>query len=267
MENNNDPWWENDSSNQKNVFTGDVGSISTSPTLSYSPPNPTDPNKFIMSQFLTGLLLIPIFAGAMMSLTVLLADQAGSDLYYHDYHYNEFDSGSTIISGNEYNTWSVTFDIPEINLEVIDKNDYWFSTEFSVWSNEDWGYCYFDNDGFESPVESSDGNSWYPMDCEGQLDDSNSFFMVNSRTFTYATDSNLQPDSASVDGDTDPDISFFILSLLPFLIPIIYFLLLIWSFVKKKKSLGFGLIGGIVLAPISFCFSMIFFAFLFWEIS
>ena len=131
-----------------------------------------------MSQFLTGLLLIPIFAGAMMSLTVLLAEQANSDLYYHDYRY-DFESGSTIISGDEYNTWSVTFDIPEINLDVIEKNDYWFSTEFSVWSNDDWGYCYFNTDGFDSPVESSDGNSWYPMNCVHQLDDSNSFLLLN----------------------------------------------------------------------------------------
>jgi len=76
-----DNWWDNknpdnkkSSSESMNVFTGNVGTISSqSPDISITP---NDPNKFIMSQFLIGLLLIPIFAGFITSVVTMSAERA-----------------------------------------------------------------------------------------------------------------------------------------------------------------------------------------------
>jgi|TARA_B110001454_G_scaffold53630_1_gene52503 hypothetical protein len=272
MVDNDEPWWEKEgdddsssspkSSNRVNLFTGNVGGISgSSSPLSITP---VDPNKFIWSQFFIGLFLIPIFAGVIMGLTTSVAD-AGNDTYYSDYHHSFSDSGSILISGDEYNTWDVIFKVPEVDLYDIDKNDYWFSTEFSV-DNGEWGNCFFDMDMIHDiQVKEEDGSFWYPMHCDGGLRDNTAFFHINGQTFTYATDYESSPSYASVYGDTDISLDMILLSFIPLLLPIFYILIIIWSFIKKKKSLGMGLIGGIIVAPVSFCFSIIFFSVFFYE--
>ena len=266
MVDNDEPWWEKDggndtspppkSSNRVNLFTGNVGSISgSSSPLSITP---VDPNKFIWSQFFIGLFLIPIFAGVIMSVTTLVAEDANNDTWYSDSHHSFSDSGSILISGDEYNTWDVIFDIPEVDLYDIDKNDYWFSTQFTVVPS-DWGACFFDMDMINNiQVEDEEGSFWYPMYCDGDLQDTTAFFQINGQTFTYATDYESSPSSAYVDGDTDFSLDSILLSFISFLLPIFYILIIIWSFIKKKQSLGYGLLGGILVAPISFCFSMAF---------
>ena len=85
-------WWDNknpdgkiSSSESMNVFTGNVAAISSqSPDISIVQ---NDPNKFIMSQFLIGLLLIPIFSGFIMSVVTISAGRSVNDTYYDDYHY------------------------------------------------------------------------------------------------------------------------------------------------------------------------------------
>ena len=99
----------------------------------------------------------------------------------------------------------------------------------------------------------------------GVLEDYNFYFLKNGQSLTYATDYQSQIDSVYVEGDEDQDVSSILLDFLPFIIPIAYFGMLIWSFVSKKKSLGFGLLGGVFVAPFSFCFSMIFLLF-FWDL-
>jgi hypothetical protein len=104
------------------------------------------------------------------------------------------------------------------------------------------------------------------MECYGVLEDYNFYFLKDGQSITYATDYQSQIDGVYVEGDEDSDVSRILLDLLPFIIPVAYFGILVWSFVSKKKSLGFGLLGGIFVAPFSFCFSMIFLSFFFWDL-
>ena len=268
-------WWDNknpdgkiSSSESMNVFTGNVAAISSqSPDISIVQ---NDPNKFIMSQFLIGLLLIPIFSGFIMSVVTISAGRSVNDTYYDDYHYFSEDdnSGTTIISGDEYYTWDVIFDVPEIDISDIEERDYWLSIEFrTIEEDFQWGYCYFDMDmlGNNELKKSDDGSYWYPMYCSGSMEEYEVLFQVNERTFTYAIDQNIQADSASIYGDTDISGVGIFLQILPILIILFYIGVIVWSFISKRKSLGFGLIGGIIIAPISFCFSMIFISFFYWN--
>lgn len=249
-------------STQGNVFTGNVSSISGS--SSSLPITTVDPNSFIWSQFFIGLFLIPIFAGFIMSLTTFVADDM-NDSYYSDSTYSFSDTGVIIISDDEYNTWGVIFDIPEVDLNQIEERDYWFSTSFNSCS-DGWCHCFFDMDmRFDIQVESDDGSLWHPMKCEGDLQEYTSFFRINDQTFTYATDYESILSYASVNGDNDISLDSILLTGISFLIPLIYILIIIGSFIKDKKSLGYGLLGGIIVAPISFCFSIIALSFIFWE--
>ena len=254
------------SSNSGNVFTGNVGSISGS-SSSFSI-TPEDPNRFIWSQFLIGLLLIPIFAGFIMALTTILSEDAQNDTYYDDSHYfsDNYDPGTVLISGEEYNTWEVVFDIPNIDIYEIDNNDYWFDTSINSYdSSDNWGYCYFNMDQQFTLIESDDGELWYSMECQGSLANTNTYLHISSQNFIYATDSEEQISEAYVYGDSDILLDSILLSFLPILIPIFYLFIIILSFVKKNNSLGFGLLGGIIVAPVSFCFSLILLAFLFFD--
>ena len=254
------------SSNSGNVFTGNVGSISGS-SSSFSI-TPEDPNRFIWSQFFIGLLLIPIFAGFIMALSTILSEDAQNDTYYDDSHYfsDNYDSGTVLISGEEYNTWEVFFDIPDIDIYEIDDNDYWFDTSINSYDSDGvWGYCYFDMDLMFTLIESDEGDLWYSMECQGSLENTNTYLQISSKNFIYATDSDEQISEAFVYGDSDMSLDSILLSFLPILIPIFYLIIVIWSFVKKNKSLGFGLLGGIIVAPVSFCFSILFLAFLFFD--
>ena len=103
------------------------------------------------------------------------------------------------------------------------------------------------------------------MDCDGSLEGYSFYFLKNGQSITYATDYDSQIDNADVSGDIDPDLDGILIDFLPFIIPIAYLGMIIWSFVKKKKSLGLGLIGGIFVAPFSFCFIM-FLSVLFWDL-
>ena len=268
-------WWDNknpdgkiSSSESMNVFTGNVAAISSqSPDISIVQ---NDPNKFIMSQFLIGLLLIPIFSGFIMSVVTISAGRSVNDTYYDDYHYFSEDdnSGTTIISGDEYYTWDVIFDVPEIDISDIEERDYWLSIEFrAIEEDFQWGYCYFDMDMLDNNElkKSDEGSYWYPMYCYGSMEEYEVLFQVNERTFTYAIDQNIQADSASIYGDTDISGVGIFLQILPILIILFYIGVIVWSFISKRKSLGFGLIGGIIIAPISFCFSMILLSFIYWN--
>jgi len=104
------------------------------------------------------------------------------------------------------------------------------------------------------------------MECYGVLEDYNFYFLKDGQSITYATDYQSKIDGVYVEGDEDSDVSRILLDLLPFIIPVAYFGILVWSFVSKKKSLGFGLLGGIFVAPFSFCFSMIFLSLFFWDL-
>lgn len=128
-----------------------------------------------------------------------------------------------------------------------------------------WGYCYFDMDLMFTLIESDEGDLWYSMECQGSLENTNTYLQISSKNFIYATDSDEQISEAFVYGDSDMSLDSILLSFLPILIPIFYLIIVIWSFVKKNKSLGFGLLGGIIVAPVSFCFSILFLAFLFFD--
>ena len=267
-----DNWWDNknpdnkkSSSESMNVFTGNVGTISSqSPDISITP---NDPNKFIMSQFLIGLLLIPIFAGFITSVVTMSAERAGDDTYYGDsYYFSGFDNSyTTIISDKEYYAWDAYFNIPDIDVSEIQEKDYWLQTEFSA--SESWGYCYFDMDILDNNnlIQSDDGSYWYSMSCWGDMEGYDVLLRIEEQTFTYAIDQDVQPRYASVDGDRDISGVGILLQLLPILIVLFYIGTIVWSFISKRKSLGFGLIGGIIIAPISFCFSMIFLSFIYWN--
>ncbi len=270
-----DNWWVNKNpdnekspSESMNVFTGSVGSISSqSPDISIMP---NDPNKFIMSQFLIGLLIIPIFAGFITSVVTISANKSVNDTYYDDYYYFSDDDnpGTTIISGDEYYTWDVIFDVPDIDISDIEERDYWLSIEFRA-AEEDsqWGYCYFDMDILDNNElkKSGDGSYWYPMYCSHSMEEYEVLFQVTEQTFTYAIDQNIQAEYASIYGDTDISGFGIFLQILPILIILFYIGVIVWSFISKRKSLGFGLIGGIIIVPISFCFSMIFISFFYWN--
>jgi hypothetical protein len=114
-------------------------------------------------------------------------------------------------------------------------------------------------------IESDDGELWYSMKCQGSLANTNTYLHISSQNFIYATDSEEQISGAYVYGDSDMSLDSILLSFLPILIPIFYLLIMILSFVKKNNSLGFGLLGGIIVAPVSFCFSIILLAFLFFD--
>lgn len=265
-------WWDNknpdgkaSSSVSQNIFTGNVGTISSqSPDISIAP---NDPNKFIMSQFLIGLLLIPIFAGFITSVVTMSAERAGDDAYYGDsYYFSGFDNSyTTIISDKEYYAWDAYFKIPDIDVSEIQEKDYWLQTEFSA--SESWGYCYFDMDILDNNnlIQSDDGSYWYSMSCWGDMEEYDVLLRIEEQTFTYAIDQDVQPRYASVDGDRDISGVGILLQLLPILIVLFYIGTIVWSFISKRKSLGFGLIGGIIIAPISFCFSMIFLSFIYWN--
>ena len=277
MVDNDSPWWGPDKQEQssqtssntpKNVFSGDVSSFSTPQAVNVT--QMKDPNQFLISQFLIGLFLVPLIAGFLMSLVVLVIEPGGQDYWYYDSNYQPIFDDSVEINDEDYNTLTVDFNIPNTDLYEIDDNDYYFYTGVSVYGDDwdDYGDCYFDV-GYHRLnifVESEDNRRWYPMECYGVLEDYNFYFLKNGQSITYATNYQSQIDNVQVEGDEDPDVSEILGNFLPFLIPIAYFGILVWSFVSKKKSLGFGLLGGIFVAPFSFCFSMIFLGFLFWDL-
>ena len=277
MVDNDSPWWGPDKQEQssqtssntpKNVFSGDVSSFSTPQAVNVT--QMKDPNQFLISQFLIGLFLVPLIAGFLMSLVVLVIEPGGQDNWYYDSNYQPIFDDSVEINDEDYNTLTVDFNIPNTDLYEIDDNDYYFYTGVSVYGDDwdDYGDCYFDV-GYHRLnifVESEDNRRWYPMECYGVLEDYNFYFLKNGQSITYATNYQSQIDNVQVEGDEDPDVSEILGNFLPFLIPIAYFGILVWSFVSKKKSLGFGLLGGIFVAPFSFCFSMIFLGFLFWDL-
>jgi hypothetical protein len=277
MTDNDSPWWgpdkqeqlsQNSSNTSKNVFSGDVSSFSTPQAVNVT--QMKDPNQFLISQFLIGLFLVPLIAGFLMSLVVLEIEPGGQDNFYYDSNYQPIFDGSVEINNEDYNTLTVDFNIPNIDLYEIDDEDYYFYTGVSVYGDDwdDYGDCYFDV-GYHRLnifVESEDNRRWYPMECYGVLEDYNFYFLKNGQSITYATNYQSQIDNVQVEGDEDPDVSGILVNFLPFLIPVAYFGILVWSFVSKKKSLGFGLLGGIFVAPFSFCFSMIFLGFLFWDL-
>ena len=276
MTDNDGPWWGSDKQEQlsqtssdtpKNVFSGDVSSFSTPQAVNVT--QMKDPNQFLVSQFLIGLFLVPLIAGFLMSLMVILIEPGDQDNWYYDSNYQPIFDDSVEINDEDYNTLTADFNIPNIDLYEIDDNDYYFYTGVSVYGDDwdDYGDCYFDV-GYHRLnifVESEDNRRWYPMECYGVLEDYNFYFLKNGQSLTYATDYQSQIDSVYVEGDEDQDVSSILLDFLPFIIPIAYFVMLIWSFVSKKKSLGFGLLGGVFVAPFSFCFSMIFHHF-FWDL-
>ena len=276
MTDNDSPWWGPDKQEQssqtssdipKNVFSGDVSSFSTPQAVNVT--QMKDPNQFLISQFLIGLFLVPLIAGFLMSLVVLVIEPGDQDNWYYDSNYQPIFDDSVEINDEDYNTLTVDFNIPNIDLYEIDDEDYYFYTGVSVYGDDwdDYGDCYFDvgNDRLNTFVESEDNRRWYPMECYGVLEDYNFYFLKNGQSLTYATDYQSEIDSVYVEGDEDHDVSSILLDFLPFIIPIAYFGMLIWSFVSKKKSLGFGLLGGVFVAPFSFCFSMIFLLF-FWDL-
>ena len=277
MVDNDSPWWgpnkqeqssQTSSDTPKNVFSGDVSSFSTPQAVNVT--QMKDPNQFLISQFLIGLFLVPLIAGFLMSLLVLVIEPGGQDNYYYDSNYQPIFDDSVEINDEDYNTLTVDFNIPNTDLYEIDDNDYYFYTGVSVYGDDwdDYGDCYFDV-GYHRLnifVESEDNRRWYPMECYGVLEDYNFYFLKNGQSITYATNYQSQIDNVQVEGDEDPDVSGILVIFLPFLIPVAYFGILVWSFVSKKKSLGFGLLGGIFVAPFSFCFSMIFLGFLFWDL-
>jgi hypothetical protein len=277
MTDNDSPWWgpdkqeqlsQNSSNTSKNVFSGDVSSFSTPQAVNVT--QMKDPNQFLISQFLIGLFLVPLIAGFLMSLVVLEIEPGGQDNFYYDSNYQPIFDGSVEINNEDYNTLTVDFNIPNIDLYEIDDEDYYFYTGVSVYGDDwdDYGDCYFDV-GYHRLnifVESEDNRRWYPMECYGVLEDYNFYFLKNGQSITYATNYQSQIDNVQVEGDEDPDVSGILVNFLPFLIPVAYFGILVWSFVSKKKSLGFGLLGGIFVAPFSFCFSMIFLSFSFWDL-
>ena len=276
MTDNDGPWWGSDKQEQlsqtssdtpKNVFSGDVSSFSTPQAVNVT--QMKDPNQFLVSQFLIGLFLVPLIAGFLMSLMVIVIEPGDQDNWYYDSNYQPIFDDSVEINDEDYNTLTADFNIPNIDLFEIDDNDYYFYTGVSVYGDDwdDYGDCYFDV-GYHRLnifVESEDNRRWYPMECYGVLEDYNFYFLKNGQSLTYATDYQSQIDSVYVEGDEDQDVSSILLDFLPFIIPIAYFGMLIWSFVSKKKSLGFGLLGGVFVAPFSFCFSMIFLLF-FWDL-
>ena len=276
MTDNDGPWWGSDKQEQlsqtssdtpKNVFSGDVSSFSTPQAVNVT--QMKDPNQFLVSQFLIGLFLVPLIAGFLMSLMVIVIEPGDQDNWYYDSNYQPIFDDSVEINDEDYNTLTADFNIPNIDLYEIDDNDYYFYTGVSVYGDDwdDYGDCYFDvgYDRLNTFVESEDNRRWYPMECYGVLEDYNFYFLKNGQSLTYATDYQSQIDSVYVEGDEDQDVSSILLDFLPFIIPIAYFGMLIWSFVSKKKSLGFGLLGGVFVAPFSFCFSMIFLLF-FWDL-
>ena len=276
MTDNDGPWWGSDKQEQlsqtssdtpKNVFSGDVSSFSTPQAVNVT--QMKDPNQFLVSQFLIGLFLVPLIAGFLMSLMVIVIEPGDQDNWYYDSNYQPIFDDSVEINDEDYNTLTADFNIPNIDLFEIDDNDYYFYTGVSVYGDDwdDYGDCYFDvgYNRLNTFVESEDNRRWYPMECNGVLEDYNFYFLKNGQSLTYATDYQSEIDSVYVEGDEDHDVSSILLDFLPFIIPIAYFGMLIWSFVSKKKSLGFGLLGGVFVAPFSFCFSMIFLLF-FWDL-
>ena len=277
MVDNDSPWWGPDKQEQssqtssdtpKNVFSGDVSSFSTPQAVNVT--QMKDPNQFLISQFLIGLFLVPLIAGFLMSLVVLVIEPGGQDYWYYDSNYQPIFDDSVEINDEDYNTLTVDFNIPNTDLYEIDDNDYYFYTGVSVYGDDwdDYGDCYFDvgYNRLNTFVESEDNRRWYPMECYGVLEDYNFYFLKDGQSITYATDYQSQIDGVYVEGDEDSDVSRILLDLLPFIIPVAYFGILVWSFVSKKKSLGFGLLGGIFVAPFSFCFSMIFLSLFFWDL-
>ena len=277
MTDNESPWWDsskeqslpNPENSSKNVFSGDVSNFSNLQTV--SAPQTQDSNQFLISHFLIGLFLVPTIAAFFMSLMILWIEPGGDDNWYYDSRYQpSFDDNYITINDEEYNTMTVDFYIPSVrDLDLYDiyDRDYYFYTSVNVWGEDwdDYGYCGFDIEWLGLSVQSDDNRIWYPMDCEGSLEGYNFYFLKNGQSITYATDYDSQIDNADVSGDIDPDLDGILIDFLPFIIPIAYLGMIIWSFVKKKNSLGLGLIGGIFVAPFSFCFIM-FMSVLFWDL-
>ncbi len=251
MVDNDSPWWGPDKQEQssqtssdtpKNVFSGDVSSFSTPQAVNVT--QMKDPNQFLISQFLIGLFLVPLIAGFLMSLLVLVIDPGGQDNWYYDSNYQPIFDDSVEINDEDYNTLTVDFNIPNTDLYEIDDNDYYFYTGVSVYGDDwdDYGDCYFDvgYNRLNTFVESEDNRRWYPMECYGVLEDYNFYFLKDGQSITYATDYQSQIDGVYVEGDEDSDVSRILLDLLPFIIPVAYFGILVWSFVSKKNHLVLG---------------------------
>ena len=121
-----DPWWgsEKEQSPQistdapKNVFSGDVSSFSTPQSVNM--PQIKDPNKFLVSQFLVGLILIPIIASFLMAFIFLSSELANEDTWYYEGINEPNFDGLVTINNEDFNTAELYFDIPSFSLEEID---------------------------------------------------------------------------------------------------------------------------------------------------
>ena len=123
MVDNDSPWWGPDKQDQssqtssdtpKNVFSGDVSSFSTPQAVNVT--QMKDPNQFLISQFLIGLFLVPLIAGFLMSLIVLVIEPGGQDNWYYDSNYQPIFDDSVEINDEDYNTLTVDFNIRNIDL-------------------------------------------------------------------------------------------------------------------------------------------------------
>ena len=198
---------------------------------------------------------------------------SNSKTIFKEFKFNHFDSKYKEVQETEFNSleeikclfYKSYKLIPSIYVSY--ERDYYFYTSVNVWGEDwdDYGYCGFDIEWLGLSVQSDDNRIWYPMDCDGSLEGYSFYFLKNGQSITYATDYDSQIDNVDVSGDIDPDLDGILIDFLPFIIPIAYLGMIIWSFVKKKKSLGLGLIGGIFVAPFSFCFIM-FMSVLFWDL-
>ena len=98
---------------------------------------------------------------------------------------------------------------------------------------DDYGYCGFDIEWLDYLFNQMI-TGLAPMDCDGSLE-GYSFIFLESITLTYATDYDSQIDNADVSGDIDPDLDGILIDFLPFIIPIAYLGMIIWSFVKRRN--------------------------------
>ena len=111
MTDNDSPWWDPDKQEQssqtssdtsRNVFSGDVSSFSTPEALNVT--QMKDPNQFIISQFLIGLILIPIITSFLMAFIFLSSELANEDTWYYDGINEPNFDGLVTINNEDFNT-------------------------------------------------------------------------------------------------------------------------------------------------------------------
>jgi hypothetical protein len=144
MVDNDSPWWGPDKQEQssqtssdtpKNVFSGDVSSFSTPQAVNVT--QMKDPNQFLISQFLIGLFLVPLIAGFLMSLIVLVIEPGDQDNWYYDSNYQPIFDDSVEINDEDYNTLTVDFNIPNIDLYEIEQYE---REQLAISLNEEYEY-------------------------------------------------------------------------------------------------------------------------------